>query len=790
MKQNPAASFVSAAVMVVIPMVLMAFPGAKWCPAQIIISEYLPAPDGAQEEFIELMNVGDSAVPLGEIAFRDDRSDWIPVATDSPLLLAPGELLVLSDGDQPVWPGISLLHPVGWTSLNNSGDSIAVAVRGAVTDRLGYHESERGVSLERIDPGVPGHVQSNWDESADPSGGTPGRQNSRHHADATPPFVRAAELAPPSSLILWMSEAVDRMALDAARIVADGLLLEPAVAVSNEARVEMILPDGAAPQSVSAAGLVDYAGHRMRDTTLSTARPAGPADVWLSEMLVHSGTGPNALPEFVELATSGTRPVSLRGSNLEIGSGPEPDVLPLSPPDDTRILQPNSTLVVFASPASGATADHLRDLLESAIDRQVAPDRPERRRIGAYAANPSRLALRNSGDLVRIVSRTGEELDAVHYDAAWNDIRFNDHRERSIRRVRMEASNIPAWSSTLHESGTTPGVAASAPSTGFPPAPGDLVFSELMPRPLADPYDGRNDQMEFVEFANVSGRAIELNGLMLAGPPADDGMMNGRRLVFQPLTLPPGAVAVVYDLPSSARDDVSSQLNILAEAFPEAYASGIGLAMIEASLGRDTPRSGDDGLLIPVRGTISLGDEGESLHLLASTGAIIDSVTYSPAMHHPAVVDPTGRALARTVVSLAPLEFGGWSTSTAPGGGTPGLLPPRPGPPPSHPSSASSARLAPSTITPDGNGFDDLTVIRVDNLTNGSIVRIDVYDIDGRPVRTIEPGILSGDSVTAEWSGLDDARRPVARGFYVVLVRITKEGGHTTAFRLPLAVVR
>lgn len=759
--------------------------------AQVVVNEFLASPDGVQQEYVELLNIGDEPVPLASIAFRDGRSGWIPAAPESTVFLLPDELLVLSAEEQPVWPDVVFLRPTGWASLNNSGDSILVRVDARVTDRVGYAGNERGRSTERIDPVIPGHVSDNWAPSVDPTGGSPGRRNSRYRPDRTPPRLLDAEFAPPAALMLWFSEPPDPASLGEFRMEPADLPRALTGADLEDALLVVPLGMTDPPAAVTAGGLADFAGHVMPDTTVAVAYPPTPGDVILSELLVEAGTRPNDLPEFVEIASSAMRPVSLRGVRLEIGSGPEPDRVLLAGPDSTRILHPGAVLLVYAAPRTGETAEHVRFLVENALPARPGAEDSAGHRIEILAADPTDIALRNAGDLVRVVSAHGPVLDAVTYGPELRDIRFGNHRGRSIRRVRTTGNPELAWVSTLDDSGTTPGRAETETSRGIAPVPGDLVFSELMPRPLADPVDGRVDQPEYIEVANVSGAAVELNGLVISGPVNDDGERDARRIVFQPLVLEPDAVAVVYELPGAVGDTASDQFTYLADAFAGAYPSGIGFGQVEASLGRGGILSNGRGLLIPVRGAVGLRDDGELLRLVSEDDVVIDSVSYSPAMHHPAVADPTGRALERTVLSLTPLRLGAWSTSSGPGGGTPGLLPPRPGPPPSPGDSGPTARLRPKTISPDGDGVRDRTVIVAGSLTEGTVVRADIFDIDGRHVRTLTPGTITDGTFTAEWSGLDDRRRPVARGFYVVLIHLARADGRGgRAFKLPVAVVR
>jgi len=80
--------------------------------------------------------------------------------------------------------------------LASSGDALFLAdSRGTTVDSVFYDESwqnpnlpdTRGVALERIDPGGPGNVASNWSSSTSPRGGTPGSENSIYQVPSAEP---------------------------------------------------------------------------------------------------------------------------------------------------------------------------------------------------------------------------------------------------------------------------------------------------------------------------------------------------------------------------------------------------------------------------------------------------------------------------------------------------------------------------------------------------------------------------------------------------------------------------
>ena len=152
------------------------------CAQELVINEYLPAPLSGYSEFVELLWRGTDPIEVSRITIRDSRPTWSSI--DSPSILLPGELFVLAKTPDPL-PGseeasFQLLVPTSWPTLNNSGDSLVVAIDGVVTDRVGYSASDvvQGRSRERISVDVSGRLSSNWRTSEHPDGSTPGAPNS------------------------------------------------------------------------------------------------------------------------------------------------------------------------------------------------------------------------------------------------------------------------------------------------------------------------------------------------------------------------------------------------------------------------------------------------------------------------------------------------------------------------------------------------------------------------------------------------------------------------------------
>jgi hypothetical protein len=186
-----------------------------------------------------------------------------------------------------------------------------------------------------------------------------------------------------------------------------------------------------------------------------------------------------------------------------------------------------------------------------------------------------------------------------------------------------------------------------------------------------------------------------------------------------------------------------------------------------------------------VRG-LSLNNSGDLILLLDESGGIIDRVAYLPSWHTPALEETQGRSLERIDPGSPGSEGWNWGSSAGSGGGTPGgpntlgvVVPP----------SGGGLACVPNPFSPDGDGFEDVTLITVRPGSLASIARIRVYDVQGGLVRTLTSGQYLGPVGSFAWNGYDDRARKAPIGIYVVVVDTVDGGGGEAASLRAVVVV-
>jgi hypothetical protein len=272
---------------------------------------------------------------------------------------------------------------------------------------------------------------------------------------------------------------------------------------------------------------------------------------------------------------------------------------------------------------------------------------------------------------------------------------------------------------------TSDNVAISAVHVGF--SPGAIVINEIMYAPLPG-------NSEYVEFINPGKTDVDLSGWTLSDLPGSDGQSNTFTLASGSRIFHPGEFFVL------AAD--SSALNL----FPF-------LTAVE-------PR-----LLTIVNKGLSLNNEGDRLVLRDPGGSNIDSLDYSPSWHHPSVTDETGRSLEKINPLLRSGDSRSWSTCTRTLGGTPG-----------EQNSLYSAQFhlasrlsfSPNPFSPDGDGYEDVTIIHFELPVEVATISVSIYDVRGRLIRRLADNEPSGSRGEIVWNGYDDEQQKARIGMYLV----------------------
>jgi len=752
-----------------------------------IINEIYAAPRSGESEFIELIidqtdlsPSENASAQRSQLEIRDKSGGWVPV----PLLNLTGgrDTLVVAKSPELVsgmLPNARVLKLSPWPSLNNGGDSLFVRMGSDVLDRVGYSQSKSGISLERLSENMPGHWESNWGWSIDLDGATPGRTNSLFRIDLSPPHVLGAEIENPDRLLIWFSEPLPEnqvVPIEITTSTGEHAYFEGHPCFNQ---ISLTNVPFAMIEIVTVSDYLDFAGHGGNREDALVAYPPLKDQVYISEVHFWEGSDQielsdlmisriDPVPEFIAVATSSKRPISLRNVELSI----EGKSFMLTHPDSLVHISEGQSYVAlskdweYVDDIAKLNAIWLQDPESVFVTQFSAPSLPVQ-----HGVIPN-ISLPNGSSPLELWLGSNR-LDSVRYSQDCLDERFKTHKGRSL--VRSLASYC-GWYSSLTPTGTSIGLQASSLETEQVAEHGSLLVSEVMFDPIEDAYDGVPDQVEFIELVNTSPYPVGLLGVEARSYPDETGDSSPLFKINSPFVLNSKQVAVVYELPSNISDNSSAQFQVIQEAWLSAAKPSTAL-------------------FLPIRQSFSLSNSADRFQTLSSSGDVIETISYSSFDHYSGLADSKGRSLSR-VIDM-PLDgalqavAGPWTSTTHIEGATPGVVPGFEIE--AEPSNTVnySLHVAPLSFYPEHLQFEAQTTIRMFAGQPNSLAKLEVFSREGFLVRTLEGGrFLTYSSITS-WDGKDEHSQLVPTGVYLVVASFYDGNGKLERrVRRPVSVLR
>lgn len=281
--------------------------------------------------------------------------------------------------------------------------------------------------------------------------------------------------------------------------------------------------------------------------------------------------------------------------------------------------------------------------------------------------------------------------------------------------------------------------------TGLPsgPAPGEIMFNELMP----DPSPGCS---EYMELFNNSGKIFDLSALLLAG--SSKGAATAITGLHRQLL--PGAFVAL----TTGREDFAS-------VYPCA----------------------DEKSVFRADRLPALPDDGGTLVLYDRSLNVIDRVDFSPGMHMIFLSGTEGVALEKVSPGMPSDVASGWhSASGVCGFGTPGA-----------PNSVitgdtgESGGLSLSTgrISPDGDGFEDVISVGVFPGGEGNVITVTVFTDRGYPVRRLAEKVTADAGAQFVWDGVSDSGARLPAGLYMIIAESFNTAGSSRRWKKACALL-
>ena len=736
-----------------------------------------------------------------------------------------------ADAFATVFPSVDAIAVAGWPALNNGGDTPTLWLGETVSDAVPYTDAWGGgddLALERKDPGGPSDASINFGSSTAAAGGTPGAENSIFEIDTTPPEL--SEVTPneaADSLRIIFSEPLDPSTVTTGAVSltpsSAGLdAVEPAPDDAAAIQVDLSAPLPTGDYTLTVTGVADARGNTLTNATATffvfQPETPTPGDIVVNEILYDPDTGSEYVElynrsestfDVADLSFSDNRNVPMSITDAATPLRPGAYVVLVDDADAFATVFPSVDAIAVAGwPALNNGGDTptlwLGETVSDAVPYTDAwgggddlalerkdPGGPSDASInfGSSTAaaggtpgaensifeidtTPPTLTFAEQTTDTTVVAYSSEPLDpsTIRPDAfALDDTRPETAVLMQATVVQLTFASIDGGRLTAQ--GLTDLSGNRQPETtialAVQPTRRDVAVTEIMFDPLADDFDDRPNQPEYVELRNRSDGLLALSRLRITDQPDEDGEADTLR-IGRRAALPPNGFAIAYA--ADAVTDAPATQSLLARAFP------------------DTDFSAETIALLPVdASSLGLTNGGDLIHLQGADGATLDSVAYDPDWHAEAVEETKGTSLERISATGPSNDASNWTSSTSLAGGTPGqpnaiALPPPEGAP------EQTLSVEPSPFSPDREGG---TRIRYRLGDAPTLVRARIYDARGRKVRTLEDTRLVGPTGELLWNGRNDEGNRVRIGVYVVLFEaVDATGGTVTREKAPVVVGR
>ena len=636
-------------------------------------------------------------------------------------------------------------------------------------------------------------------------------------ADVTPPEFTSVTAEAGDHLVLQFDEAIDPASFNLSQISVDqgiGFPTQAFLSVGDASKLEIMLSTNLINNTTYQVAVTDIAdlagnlsGNQSRSLTYVEPEVPAPFDILINELMVDPSPQislPNA--EYLEIFNASDKTFDLSTVRLRVGSNT------INLPETS--FGPGQYVIV--------TDD------SDAADFEV---------YGTVVQVGSFPALTNSGTSVELLGAGDLSIHQITYDLSWYADPSKDEGGWSLELINPNnpcalASN---WRASVSLTGGSPGQANSVYDISDPDQTGPQVIS-LFPDPggnaIVLTFDEIiGDQSPVITLTPPAGDIVIASGgnlmtLILSGSLATSTIYTlrveqatdclGNVSVVQELTfgLPsdpePGDLLInelLFDPQTggarymelynqSTKFISTTELNVIERRADEVDVRTIATEFLiaPASYVVLTDDPGDVVSRYPTRDVdVIIAADLPAFDRTASTAGIIDkfgiaidTFPYSDDLHNALIDDTDGVSLERISFLASTLDPNNWqSAARSVGFGTPGLPNSQSIP---NVSGEGVYEIVNTTFSPDGDGFEDFTIVRFVEPRPGSLATIRVFDALGREVNQILRNDVLGAGTLAQWDGATSEGLPAPMGIYILLIETFDAEGNTMKYKEPIVL--
>ena len=802
-------------------------------PNDIIINEIMADPAPAVGlplfEFVELYNRSDKFINLENFTISDANSDADPL-TD--FVLAPdGYVIICDEENVNAFAGFGpTLGVGGLPALNNSEDRISL--RNGDNELIHtvfylndwYRDAQKmdgGWTLELINPNLFCLDSENWIASNDQEGGTPGRENSvlNNTPDNTPPTVVSATAISEVSISILFNEVMSEPEAEdpANYLITPGNFSPISVTLNDEGTMATAIFANSfvdrQAYTLTVVSVSDCVGNPIVDNntasfTFFITSPVERYDIIINE--IYAAPSPShGLPEveFVELYNRSEKAINLENFIFDEGSS-SGNTLPFF------ILLPDAYVILQKS---------------NFIDFSLFGD----------VIKLNNFTLTNGGELLNLLDAFGNTIDALRYDDDWYvDGRSAGYSLERIDPDNICLNGAAEWSSSFADLGGTPGSRNNIFDQSTPNNEGPKLTKVYLDRDFPSrvvlSFDQALDEITASDLGNYELNPANLsivNTTLIAPLFNEVNILLSNAATDQTIYTLETEISSCKnefsDLDQSGRFAISEEIVagdlILNEVLVNPFTNGsrfielynrsnkvvdIRDLFLAKRVGLDPPGFAEEVetpclffpneyiVLTPdpqdilaryevenpnalvTTGVPSYDDDEDQIVLLSQESIVVDELAYTRDFNNALLDDRNGVSLERVNPDEATQNIGNWAS----GAETAGFATP------TYQNSQFSERagtvnenrfisLAETTISPDGDGFQDALIIAYQTTDPGFLANVRIYDARGRLIKKLNQQTLIAAEGSLKWDGSTDDEEKAAIGIYVLVAEFIHPDG-------------
>ncbi|MBM4158254.1 MAG: hypothetical protein FJ216_05675 [Ignavibacteria bacterium] len=700
--------------------------------SQIVINEIMYTPAPSNNEWFEIYNKGNNSINIKNWKWKDATAIYRTITNQS-IIVNPNSFAVVCQDSvlfRSSFPNVQgiVIQSIGWSQLNNTGNENVIIFDSTnqIIDSLLFNNSwggTGGFSLERINPQGLTNLQTNWSTCIDISKGTPNRTNSvtpklndliLKSFDIFPSFPKINDTLNLKFLIKNSGlNPANNFTLNIFKDLNFDSIPQPAEII-NTNNFSLLNPNDSI-----------YYNYHIPSIDSGLKQYIGkiiypPDEDTLNNKLVKSvfvgGYTPSSGIVINEILYD---PGTGKSEWFEIyNTGNVPINLQNWKWKDAAVSNPARTLTtqeVLLNPGTYAV------VCEDSSNLKITFPNIS----GIILQSNGWNALNNTGyENIVLYNSFNQIVDSITYSNVWGGSTGTSLEKRISSGSGNDSTN---WGTCIDIMRATPNRINSL-SNITPALWNDIVINEIM-------YDPLTGNAEWVEIFNRTNNTIVLSGWRFSESNSFYNFFDSLKYKINP-----GAYFIL------------SQDSTIYTRFPFLKDTALFNVVFNKN--------------------ISLSNTGETVKITDPVNTIIDSVVYSPKWHNPNISDPKGISLERINPNFNSNDRYNWNSCANYLGGTPGTINSIYT---ENLSTNSKITVSPNPFSPDGDGFEDFTVINYTLTSKISQIRLKVYDVKGRLVRTLAGNQTSGSTGQIIFDGKDDGGQKLRIGIYILYLEAVND---------------